>query len=332
MIISRTPLRISFAGGGSDLPAFYQREPGAVVSTAIDRYIYITVNTKFDHKIRASYSVTEMVDRVDELKHELIREALKLVEVDGGIEITSISDIPSRGTGLGSSSTYTVGLLNALYAYSGRQAGAERLAREACQIEIERCSKPIGKQDQYIAAYGGLQYIQFNPDESVFVDPIICQPATRKKLQERFLLLYTGLTRSADRILEEQQRNTQKDEGRRQMLRAMTRLARELRETLYRGELDSFGEILHQGWLMKRELARGISNGSIDTWYEQARRHGAIGGKLLGAGGGGFLLLYARPERHLDIVRALPELRLIPFKFEPQGSKIIYIEEGGNGC
>lgn len=330
MIISRTPLRISFAGGGSDLPAFYWHEPGAVVSTAIDKYIYITVNQKFDQKIRASYSITEMVDNIDELKHELIREALKLVELDGGIEITSISDIPSRGTGLGSSSTYTVGLLNALYAHTGHHAGAERLAREACQIEIERCGKPIGKQDQYIAAYGGLQYIQFNPDESVFVEPIICHPETKKQLEGRLLMLYTGMTRSADLILEQQRGNIERDQRSRQALRAMTQLAQELRASLCRNDLDAFGEILHQGWLMKRSLASKISNSRIDEWYERARQHGAIGGKLLGAGGGGCLLLYAPQERHSDIVSSLPELRNISLRFEPQGSRIIYVEEGVN--
>ena len=298
------------------------------MSTAINQYIYITVNKKFDRQIRASYSITEMVDSVEELKHELIREALKMTHLAGGIEITSISDIPSRGTGLGSSSTYTVGLLNALNAFTGRYAGAERLAREACEIEIERCGNPIGKQDQYIAAYGGFQYIQFNPDGGVFVDPIICKPETRKTLQERLLLLYTGLTRSANQILEEQQRATEENDQQRRILRAMTGLAQELRATLARDDLEPVGEILHQGWLMKRQLAQQISNEAIDEWYERARRHGALAGKLLGAGGGGFLLLYACPERHADIIGALPELRPCAFKFEPQGSKIIYVEEG----
>ena len=310
------------------MPAFYQHEPGAVVSTAITQYIYITVNKKFDRQIRASYSVTEMVDSVDELKHELIREALKMTHLDGGIEITSISDIPSRGTGLGSSSTYTVGLLNALNAYTGRHAGAERLAREACEIEIERCGSPIGKQDQYIAAYGGLQYIQFNPDGSVFVDPIICKPESRRTLQQNLLLLYTGLTRSTNQILEEQQRITEQDVKQRQTLRAMTSLAQQLRAALADDNLACFGEILHEGWLLKRQLARQISNDVIDDWYQRARQHGAVGGKVLGAGGGGFLLLYACPEAQAEIIRALPELRPFAVKFEPQGSKIIYVEEG----
>jgi D-glycero-alpha-D-manno-heptose-7-phosphate kinase len=327
MIISRTPLRISFAGGGSDLPAFFKLETAAVTSTAIAKYIYITVNKKFDHKIRASYSVTEIVDSIDELRHELIREALRLVGLDGGIEITSISDIPSQGTGLGSSSTYTVGLLKALYAYTGKHVGAERLACEACQTEIEICGRSSGKQDQYIAAYGGLQHIQFNPDESVFVDPVICSPETKQELQKGLLLLYTGLTRSAGDILAEQTRNTQTDAERRGALRTMVKLAQELREALTANDLASFGEILHQGWMEKKKMASGISNLQIDVWYERARQHGAIGGKITGAGGGGFLLVYAPPERHGEILRALPELRPVPFRFEPQGSKIIYVEE-----
>jgi D-glycero-alpha-D-manno-heptose-7-phosphate kinase len=329
MIITRTPLRISFAGGGSDLPAFYEQEQGAVISTAIDKYIYINVNPKFDHKIRASYSITEIVDSVGELNHELIREALNLLNIEQGIEITSISDIPSQGTGLGSSSSYTVGLLNALYAYQGHMAGAERLAHEACHIEIERCEKPIGKQDQYIAAYGGLQYIRFNPDGSVFTDPIICSPKTRQRLQESLLLLYTGLTRKADNILAEQSNGTRNDEGKRHSLKRLVCLADQLRDALSYDEIDAFGEILHEGWMEKRKLANGISNPQIDCWYEKARAAGAIGGKLLGAGGGGFLLFYAHPDRHADICRALPELRPINFHFCPQGSKVIYVEENG---
>jgi D-glycero-alpha-D-manno-heptose-7-phosphate kinase len=333
LIISRTPLRISFAGGGSDLPAFYRQEPGAVLSTSINKYIYITVNRKFDEKIRASYSVTEIVDHVEDLKHELIRESLQMVvSPPCGIEITSISDIPSQGTGLGSSSTYTVGLLNSLYAHFGQHVGAERLAREACFIEIERCKKPIGKQDQYIAAYGGLEYIQFNPDGSVFVDPIICDPGTKARLNRSLLMLYTGLTRSADNILKEQSENTENDEEKRNSLRYMTQLAGQLRDALYANDLDGFGEILHAGWMEKKNLASGITNPDIDRWYDTARMKGAVGGKVLGAGGGGFLLLYAPPQRHPDILRALPELRPIPFLFEPQGSKIIYVEENGEEC
>lgn len=325
MIISRTPLRVSFVGGGSDLPSFYEHEPGAVVSTAIDKYIYITVNKKFDKKIRASYSITEFVDEPDQLKHELIREALKLLKINGGIEITSISDIPSRGTGLGSSSTYTVGLLNALYAYKGKYAPVERLASEACKIEIDFCGKPIGKQDQYAAAYGGLNYIQFNPDESVFVDPIICKPETKQKLEENLLMLYTGITRKADNILENQCRNVRGKVEKRRCLSRMVSLAGDLRDALRNNDLSSFGGLLHQNWLEKKTLAGGISNPRIDKWYETARRKGAVGGKILGAGGGGFLLLYAPKSKHKVITEALSELRPVGIKLEPQGSKIIYV-------
>ena len=329
MIITRTPLRISFVGGGSDLPAFYEQEQGAVVNTAIDKYIYITVNPKFDHKIRASYSVTEIVDSVDQLHHELIRESLELLGIQQGIEITSISDIPSSGTGLGSSSSYTVGLLNALYAYCGHMAGAERLAREACYIEIDRCDKPIGKQDQYIAAYGGLKYTRFNPDGTVFTDPIICSPETIKKLHRSLLLLYTGMTRKADNILGRQSEVTRTDEEKRASLQRMVGLAHQLNQALSENNLDAFGEIMHAGWVEKRSLTSGITNNHIDNWYKKGRNAGAIGGKLLGAGGGGFLLFYAGPEKQMDICRALPELRPVPFQFSPQGSKVIYVEENG---
>ncbi len=327
MIISRTPLRISFAGGGSDLPVFYQQESGAVVSTTINKYIYITVNPKFDDMIRASYSRTEIVETVGALKHELIRESLRHLNITGWIEITSISDIPSRGTGLGSSSSYTVGLLNALYAYIGQYAGADRLAREATLIEIERCQRVMGKQDQYAAAFGGIQFFRFNPDESVYVDPVICKPETRQNLNRRLLMLYTGLTRSAPDILERQSDNLSSSPRKRDQLRKMVQLAYDLRNALQNNDLQGFGEILHEGWMHKRSLARSISNSQIDDWYERARRAGAQGGKVLGAGGGGFLLLYADESRHAAILEALPELRPIDIRFEAQGSKIIYVEE-----
>ncbi len=326
MIITRTPLRISFGGGGTDLRSFYEKEPGAVFSTAIDRYIYITVNQKFDRKIRASYSVTEMVDHVSQLKHELIREALVMVGLQGGIEITSISDIPSEGTGLGSSSSYTVGLLNALYAYTGCLVNAERLAREACRIEIDICGKPIGKQDQYIAAYGGLKFIQFNADETVFVDPLPSAADLKGYLNRNLLMLYTGRTRMAGDLLKMQNENTKTDDEVFANLKKMRDLAGQMRECLSAGRLNEFGECLHAGWMLKKTLAQGITTPEIDRWYETARRAGAIGGKLLGAGGGGFLLLYAHPEDQEQICRALPELRPVPVNLESQGSKIIFIE------
>jgi D-glycero-alpha-D-manno-heptose-7-phosphate kinase len=325
MIISRTPLRISFVGGGTDIDWFYQKEPGAVVSTAINKYIYITVNKKFDSKIRASYSKTEIVDKVKDLKHELIRESLRLVGIDGGIEITSISDIPSRGTGLGSSSTYTVGLLNALHAFKGEYASAEQLASEACRIEIEILGKLIGKQDQYLTAYGGFQYLQFNPNGTVYVDPIICRGGVRKRLESRLLMLFTGLERRSGPILENQAKAVLTDTRKMAMMSEMANLARKMQRALSRNHSDSFGELLHQNWLLKKKLAKDISTPQINDWYDRSRRAGAIGGKICGAGGGGFLLLYAPKSRHQRILKALPELRPLDFSFEPQGSKIIYV-------
>lgn len=327
MIISRTPLRISFVGGGSDLQSYYKYKPGAVVSTAIDKYIYITVNKKFDNTIRASYSKTENVDHADQIEHNLIRECLKMVGIDRGIEVTSMADIPSEGTGLGSSSAYTVGLLNALYAYLGKHVNAERLAREACKIEIDILKSPIGKQDHYIAAYGGFQYIQFNPDESVYVDPIICLSQTKQELENRMLLLYTGLTRSANPILEKQTTNMAKKKNKRNTMAKMVALTKKMQGVLNKNKLDSIGELLHKNWILKKTMAEGVSNATIDGWYEKARRKGATGGKILGAGGGGFLLLYADPKYHKKIIKALPDLSPLPFKLEPQGSKIIFVQE-----
>jgi D-glycero-alpha-D-manno-heptose-7-phosphate kinase len=329
MIISRTPLRLSFAGGGSDLPAYYRDEPGAVTSAAISKFIYITVNRKFDERIRASYSVTETVDRAADLRHDLIRESMGLVGLDRGLEISSISDIPSEGTGLGSSSAYTVGLLNAFHAYLGREAPPERLATEACLVEINRCAKPIGKQDQYISAYGGFQHFRFLCDGSVKVSPIHCTEEVISGLQDQLLLLYTGLTRSSGDILREQLHNTETQRSARSALRRMVELSASMRDALEAGDLDAFGEILHEGWMAKRQLAAGISSPAIDEWYSTARVHGALGGKIAGAGGGGFLLLYAPVTRHAEIIAALPGLRRMLFRFEPVGSRIVYAEEDG---
>lgn len=325
MIISRTPLRISFVGGGSDIQSYYKYSAGAVVSSAIDKYIYITVNKKFDNKIRASYSKTEMVDKVDQLQHGLIRECLKMVGIDGGIEVTSMADIPSEGTGLGSSSSYTVGLLNALHAYKGKHASAEQLAKEACEIEIEILKQPIGKQDHYIAAYGGLQHIQFNPDGNVYIDPIICLSETKKEFENRLILLYTGLTRSANPILAAQSKNMQNKGSKRNTMTKMVSLTKQMQIALSKNKLDSIGRLLHKNWILKRTMAQGVSNATIDGWYERARKHGALGGKILGAGGGGFFLLYSESQKHAKILQALPELELLPFRFEPQGSKIIFV-------
>jgi D-glycero-alpha-D-manno-heptose-7-phosphate kinase len=312
-------------GGGSDLPAYYRHRQGAVVNTTIDKYIYITVNRAFGPQIRASYSKTEIVDSVDELAHPLIREAIKLSGVEGGIEITSIADIPSRGTGLGSSSAYLVGLLHALWAYQGVFKSAKSLAEEACRIELEVLGEPIGKQDQYIAAYGGLQQIRFNADESVYVDPVICTRETRLALQERLMVFYTGVTRSASEILARQSAGTA---AKLEALAELVGMSEEVNEILRSNrQLDRIGELLHRGWEIKRSLAAGITSPEIDRLYEAARRAGALGGKITGAGGGGFLLLWVEEQNRQRVRRSLPDLFEMPVALEPQGSKIIYIEE-----
>lgn len=324
MIISRTPLRISFFGGGTDLKDFYGLEGGAVLSTAIDKYIFATVNKKFDDHIRVSYSKTEIVEHVDMIKHDLVREAMKLTGVDGGIEITTIADIPSQGTGLGSSSTFTVGVLSALYAYKGQHVSAEVLAQEACKIEIDIVGEPIGKQDQYIAAYGGLQLIQFNPDGSVFVDPIICDREFKTALQDHLMLFYTGITRRANSILNEQKKNSSGDKvGELKALKELAFRAKKIVEV--DKSLDEFGRLLDKSWEIKKTLAGGISKPEIDGFYQQAKEAGALGGKIAGAGGGGFLLLYVPKEKQTNVRKALSGLQETIFAFEPQGSKIIYV-------
>ena len=325
MIISKTPLRISFVGGGSDIESFYSKTGGAVVSTAIDKYVYITVNKKFDNYIRVSYSKTEEVTHVDEIEHKLVREILKFHKIKGGVEITSIADIPSRGTGMGSSSSFNVGLLHCLYAYKSKYVSAERLAEESSYIEIKECREPIGKQDHYNAAFGGFYFMRFNADGSVEVEPLIFQRRTKELLRKNLLLLYTGITRSASKILKKQINNVSVNPNKRQALEKMVELAYKLKADLQNNVLDTFGEILHQNWLLKKRLTEDISNKMIDKWYDKALGNGAIGGKLLGAGGGGFLLFYAPQKKHHKIITALKELQPIPFDFDTEGSKIIFV-------
>lgn len=324
MIVSRTPLRISFAGGGSDLSVYYETGYGAVSTTAIDKYIYITVNKKFDDLIRVSYSQTEMVKSVDEVKHNVVREALKLVGIEKGIEVVYMGDIPlgSAGIGLGSSSSLAVGVLNALYAYKGEHASAQKLAEDACKIEIDILGHPIGKQDQYIAAYGGFNHIRFNNDGTVFVDPIICQNKTKTELNNKLMLFYTGIERISSNILEEQKQMTKNNLA---YLDKLVLLAEEMKNCLINNDFIKFGEMLHEGWVYKKKLACGITNPKIDGYYEKALKVGAIGGKVLGAGGGGFLLLYCEEKNQNKVREALSDLKETIFKFEPQGSKIIYI-------
>lgn len=323
MIISRTPLRMSFVGGGSDLPAFYRETGGAVLSTTIDKYVYVSVNRKFDEGIRLAYSRTEEVDTLDKIDHRLFRAVLEMLEVTGGVEVTTTADIPSKGTGLGSSSTFTVGLLNAINAYKGQASDAEWMATKACEVEIERCGEPIGKQDQYAAAYGGMNLIAFNPDDSVVVEPIVLSDATRASLKQRLIVFYTGETRSASNILSNQNDSLEFDPSVRQRTARMAELAYVLRDELQADRLDAFGEILRENWSLKKGLARGISNSRIEAWHDNAILAGAQGGKLLGAGAGGFLVFYAPAERHDAIAKAVG-LRRVDFGFEASGSKILF--------
>lgn len=327
MIISRTPLRISFVGGGSDIASYYRYSPGAVVTTAINKYIYIMVEKQFDGRIIVQYSKTEIVKRVVDIRNNLVREAMKMTGIDGGIHVTSISDVPAEGTGMGSSSAYVVGLLNAFYAYQGKYVSAQQLAREACTIEIEILRKPIGKQDQYIAAYGGFQYIQFHPDHTVSIDSIVCLSETKKILEKRLLLLYTGLTRSTDSILAKQSKHMEIEVEKRNNMRTMVELAGFMRESVSNNDLHTFGDLLDKNWSLKKTMTDHITTKQIDRWYGIAKKYGAVGGKVLGAGGGGFLLLYAHPQFHGKIKKVLHELVPLDFQFEPQGSKIIFVGE-----
>jgi D-glycero-alpha-D-manno-heptose-7-phosphate kinase len=324
VIISQTPYRVSFAGGGTDLPAFYRQEWGAVLSMAVRKYMYVTVGRRFDKSIRVAYTRTDFADTVAEVQHTLVREALRVTGLVNHLEITTIGDVPA-GTGMGSSSSLTVGLLNAMYAHSGRIVGPARLAEESCRIEIETLGKPIGKQDQYAAAYGGLNYIRFNTDGTVEVEPTPCRADILEELERRLMLVYTAQTRSADEILKKQSEGTADKMG---VLRRMRDLAGEMRTALgAEGDIDAFGRLLDEGWQLKRSLGFGISGEHVDAWYEAARRAGAQGGKLLGAGGGGFLLLMAPRERHETIRDALGRPKEIDCRFDRRGSRIVFISD-----
>jgi D-glycero-alpha-D-manno-heptose-7-phosphate kinase len=285
--------------------------------------MYIAVNEKFDGNIRLSYSKTEEVDCVSDIQHPLVREALDLVSIEGGIEIASMADIPSKGSGLGSSSSYTVGLLNALYAYKNRYVSKETLAQQACEIEINRCKEPIGKQDQYAAAFGGLNLIRFHADESVSVDPVICKPEVIQQVEDSTLVFFTGRTRSASAVLQNQS-EAMKLENSRVLMRRMVTLAFELKKELEAGDIDNFGSILDENWKLKAQLTNGITDPQIDDWYQRGIRYGAKGGKLLGAGNGGFIMFFAPPESHQRIKDALIELRPIKFGFDRTGAQIAF--------
>lgn len=321
MIVTQTPIRVSFFGGGTDFRDFFSREEGCVLSSAIDKYIFVIIKERFDDRIRVGYTKIEMVDHLDEVQHELVREALRITGITHGVEVSTMADIPSAGSGLGSSSAVTVGLLNAMYAYKGQAVEAEELARQACQIEIDILGKPIGIQDQYIAAYGGLRFMEFKANGQVDVNLVDLEDGIKRQLKQQLMLFFTGVTRRSSDILTEQKANI---EQRLKVLRRLKALAYEARQCLGNRHFDGFGELLHQSWQLKKQLASRITNDEIDRMYETARRVGAIGGKITGAGGGGFMLLYCPREKQHDVRVALSHLWELPFHLERDGSKVIF--------
>ena len=321
MIVVQAPLRISLFGGGTDFRDFFETEGGCVLSAAIDKYIFVIIKGRFDNKIRIGYTQTEMVDHPSQVQHELVREALLQTGIQSGVEISTLADIPSTGSGLGSSSTVTVGLLHAMYTYQGRLVGAEQLAQEACQIEIDRLAKPIGVQDQYIAAYGGLRLLEFGPGIKICTHHLNISKDTRLRLAENLMLFFTGVTRQSSTILAEQKINIS---ARLETLRRMKAQALEAYRYLQVGDLSSIGNLLDESWHLKKQLASRISNGAIDEIYQAAREAGASGGKISGAGGGGFLLLFC-PHQYQDKVRqALGRLQELSFNLENEGTKVIF--------
>ena len=324
MIITQTPFRLSFAGGGTDLEAFYKHDFGAVFSVTLNHHIYVTVHRRFEDNFRVSYSKTGFSDTVSEIPHELVRESMLSASINQPLEVTTIADVPA-GTGLGSSSTLTVGLLNAFRAVGGSVSSCDKLAELACGIEIDTLGNPIGKQDQYAAAFGGMNYMRFNSDGSVRVDRIPCERDVIKHIESHSLMIYTDQQRSASEILEKQ---TQGTVDKLAVLTEMRDMAGEMKNIVSSGaNMQDFGRLLDEGWRLKRSLGFGITNGLIDDWYEVAKKAGAIGGKLLGAGGGGFLYFIAPPERHERIITALGNPKTLPVSFDSQGSRVVFISD-----
>lgn len=323
MIITQTPYRVSFAGGGTDLPAFYEHEYGAVLSVGLMHHMYVTVSPRFDKTTRVAYTKVEIADGIDNIEHTIVREALRMTGLGDHMEITTVGDVPS-GTGLGSSSSLAVGVLNALHAYKGKVTSPGLLGEQSCEIEIDILGKPIGRQDQYAAAFGGVNYIRFNPDHSVDVEPVPTDPGFLRELERHILLLYTDQQRDADSILQKQSDGSA---DKMTVLRQMRDLAGEMRMTMGKGDLAEFGDLLHQGWELKRSLGFGITNQGVDDWYQAARENGAMGGKLLGAGGGGFLMVMAPPHKHDAIRKAVGQPKELAFRIDRRGSRVIFISD-----
>lgn len=327
MIITKTPFRISFAGGGSDIADFYREYGGCVLSTSINRYMYLTIHPYFnEHQTCLRYSQTEIVNNISEIQHSIFKQVLQNEAIEG-VEISSTADVPS-GTGLGSSSAFTVGLLHTLYCYKNQYVPKEIIAKEACKVEIEQLGNPIGKQDQYASACGGLNFIEFSKDDTVRVSPIIMKKETRNQLEKNLIMFYTGITHNANTILAEQKRNIAQNNNdnhsKIENLNQMCELAKQMKLALESNDIKNFGYMLHEGWMRKKELAKSISNPKIDELYRVAIENGAVGGKLLGAGGGGFLLFYCEEIKQKKLEEALG-LKRFHFKFENDGTSVVYI-------
>jgi D-glycero-alpha-D-manno-heptose-7-phosphate kinase len=321
MIVTQTPLRLSLFGGGTDFPDYYRVDGGAVLTTAIDKYVYVIVKERFDDDIYINYSIKEIVTSVDAIRHDLVREAMRITGVERGVEVTTLADVPSTGTGLGSSSAVTVGLLHALYTYRGQLVDAQTLAEQACRIELDILGRPIGKQDQYISAFGGLRAIDFHPSDDTSVERVRADTTTLHRLQDRLLVFFTGRTRSSSEILDNQQRQIEQS---RTDLDSLRDCAQQARDLLIGGRLDEFGKLLDTAWRLKRTLAEGISDSAIDALYSRALAAGALGGKIAGAGGGGFLVFFVPPSRQDEVRRALAPLRELPVAFDPGGSRVAF--------
>jgi D-glycero-alpha-D-manno-heptose-7-phosphate kinase len=327
MIITRTPFRISFAGGGTDLREFYCKEPGKVISTSINKYIYVVVKRQIgivEFKYRINWSKVEFRDRIEDIEHPIVREALKMFDIDFPIEITTFTDIPGQ-TGLGSSSAFSVGLVHALHALKGEMVTKHVLATEAAHIEVDLLGRTMGKQDHFASAYGNINVFTFNPDETVIVDPVPYQKEIREAIESKLMLFYLDIKRDASEILTTQSRGTQ---NKRSHLRQMQNLVGIVSEIFSNNKnRNVLGEILHQGWEIKRTLTEEISTDKIDKYYHDARDAGAVGGKLLGAGGGGFLLLYVEKQNHEVVIDALSDLFYLPVKFDTGGTRITYYDQ-----
>lgn len=326
MIISRAPFRVSFCGGGSDIPSFYEKYGGCVISTTIRKYCYIAINPAFNkNSITLKYSKTEIVEDADLIEHRIFKQVLKDFG-NKGIELTSMADIPA-GTGLGSSSSFTVALLKLMYAWNEKSASEYKVAKRACEIEIEELGNPIGKQDQFAASFGGLRYYEFCPDGFVKVQPIIMKHESYEKLQENLMMFYTGEVRDANNILAKQSKSLATDEDKINATKKLCEMTKKLKEEFENNNVDALGPILKEGWELKKSLANGITNPLIDEAYEKAIAAGASGGKLLGAGGGGFLLFYVNtPEKRESVRNALSNLKEMPFELDQAGCSIIFME------